>query len=363
METDRTAGNYPLIHAYLYLSGGCNLRCAHCWISPGFVQKREDVGDRLTVADVSAVVDAGRPLGLTHAKLTGGEPFLNRDIFDIVALLADRGIVTSIETNGTLVDREAAAFLKRHGIQSVSVSMDSHRAAFHDAFRGVKGAFDAVTAGIEALAAEDLDVQVIMSLVRENADDIEGLVEAAARLGARSVKINPVNPIGRGGVLMDRGEVLSAEDLIALAEWVETELSARYDIETFFTIPSALKPITHLFDGRNAQCHILNIIGILAGGDISICGIGKEEPRLVMGNIRTDDLARVWKESPVLKELREVVPRRMEGICGRCIMAGICLGSCRADAYVLSGSLAASHWMCAQAYEKGLFPQQRILDR
>jgi SynChlorMet cassette radical SAM/SPASM protein ScmF len=362
MQADR-APAYPLIHAYLYLSGGCNLRCAHCWISPAFTPPDKIPKDSLTAADVGKVIDEAAPLGLSHVKLTGGEPFLNPDIFEIIELAAHHRLTIFVETNGTLINREAAAFLKKHGVTSLSVSLDSHRPSFHDSFRGVHGAFDAAVSGVEFLAAEGISVQLIMSLIAENAADIEGLVDTAKRIGARSVKVNPVTPLGRGGALMDRGSTLPVEDLLALSGWVETELAQRYGIETFFTIPSGLKPISHLFDGRNAQCHILNIIGILAGGDISICGIGREVPQLIMGNIRTDDLARVWEESPVLKHLREVVPRHMEGICGRCVMAGICLGSCRADAYVLSGSLSASHWICEGAYEKGLFPRQRMVER
>jgi SynChlorMet cassette radical SAM/SPASM protein ScmF len=360
MKADR-APVYPLFHAYLYLSGGCNLRCAHCWISPDFTPRPGAASDCLTAADVKKIVDEGRPLGLSRIKLTGGEPFLNKDIFKIIELLAGRGLTVSIETNGTLVDRETAAFLMKNGVGSVSVSMDSHRASFHDAFRGVRGALDNAVAGIQFLAAEGIDVQVVMSLVNGNAADIEGLIDTASRLGASSVKINPVNPVGRGGALMDRGETVSVKKMLSLSEWVEGELSSRYGIDTYFTIPSALKPISHLFDGRNAQCHILNIIGILSNGDISICGIGRDEPGLVMGNIRTDDLATVWERSPVLERLREVVPLGMEGICGRCVMAGICLGSCRADAYVLSGSLSASHWVCQEAYDKGLFPPGRMV--
>lgn len=362
MTADRMP-TYPLIHAYLYLTGGCNLRCAHCWISPGYVPEREDARDRLTTADVVKAVDEGQPLGLTHVKLTGGEPFLNVDIFEIVELLASRNLSISIETNGTLIDRQAAALLSRNGVSSVSVSMDSHRASFHDVFRGIPGALDKTAAGIEHLAAGKIGVQVVMSLVRGNAGDIEGLIDAAGRLGARSVKINPVNPIGRGGALMDRGQTVPVEELLELSGWVEGELAKRYDIETYFTIPSALKPISHLFDTRNAQCHILNIIGVLSGGDISICGIGRQEPGLIMGNIRTDSLAQVWEHSPVLTRLRGLVPARMEGICGRCILAGVCLGACRADAYVLSGSLAASHWVCREAYERGLFPPGRMVER
>jgi SynChlorMet cassette radical SAM/SPASM protein ScmF len=352
---------YPLTRAYLYLSGGCNLRCAHCWISPGFVPDGGTQGDQLTVADVKKVIDQGKPLGLSSAKLTGGEPFLNPEVFEIIALTCGEKLSVSIETNGTLIDLDAAHFLKQRGVGSVSVSIDSHRPSFHDAFRGVEGSLDRAARGVERLVAEGIPVQIIMSLIRENAADIEGLVDLAKRVGASSVKINPVNPIGRGGFHMDRDETLPVDELLNLLGWVEGELSHRYGIETFFTVPSAFKPISHLFDGRNAQCHVLNIIGILSDGDVSLCGIGRQEPRLVMGNIRADHLARIWRESPVLAALRETVPDKMEGICGRCIMKGICLGSCRADAYVLSGSLAAPHWICREAADRGLFPQARVL--
>ncbi len=268
-----------------------------------------------------------------------------------------------IETNGTLIDRDTAAFLKRQGINSVSVSVDSNRSSFHDAFRGVAGALDGAASGVEHLVSEGISVQVIMSLVRENSRDIEGLIDLAKRLGAHSVKINPVTPIGRGGVLSDRGDTLGVEELLELSPWVEGQLSRQYGIETFFTVPSVFKPIGHLFDERNAQCHILTIIGILANGDVSICGIGREVPALVMGNIRTDNLEQIWRESSILGDLRQIVPNNLEGICGRCIMKGICMGSCRADAYVLSGSLAAPHWICREALDKGLFPKNRLLSQ
>jgi SynChlorMet cassette radical SAM/SPASM protein ScmF len=357
------ASTYPLTQAYLYLSGGCNLRCAHCWISPGFVPEGETQAERLTTADVKKVIDEGRPLGLSSAKLTGGEPFLNEEIFEIIDLICGEKLSISIETNGTLIDREAACFLKKRGVDSVSVSIDSHRPSFHDPFRGVEGSLDRAVRGVESLVAEGIPVQIIMSLVRENTADIEGLIDLAGRLGANSVKINPVNPIGRGGTLTNRGAIPPVGELIDLCRWVEEDLSKRNGIETFFTIPSALKSIGSLFDARNAQCHVLTIIGILANGDVSICGIGRQEPRLVMGNIRTDDLARIWLESPILGSLRDTVPGKMEGICGRCIMKGICLGSCRADAFALGGSLAAPYWICREADEKGLFPQSRLVER
>ena len=151
------------------------------------------------------------------------------------------------------------------------------------------------------------------------------------------------------------------EDLIALSHWAEGDLAERYGINVCFTLPSAFKPMDAFLKHKNAECHILNILGIVSTGHISMCGIGKEVKGLIMGNIREDNLQDIWFHSPVLATLRELVPKRIEGICGRCILKGVCLGSCRADAFVLSGSLGAPFWICQEAYDKGLFPEQRII--
>jgi len=209
--------------------------------------------------------------------------------------------------------------------------------------------------------AQELNVQFIMSLVSENTGDIEPLVALAGEMGAGSVKVNPVMPIGRGNTLTRKGRTVPVEDLIALSDWTEGELAEKYGISVCFTLPSAFKPMGTFLKQKNAECHILNILGIVATGHISMCGIGREVKGLVMGNIREDNLADIWMHSPVLADLRDLVPKRMEGICGRCILKAVCLGSCRADAFVLSGSLGAPFWICQEAYEKGLFPKQRMV--
>ena len=352
---------YALSSLYLYLTGGCNLCCAHCWLDPDFLPQHEKITKGLTTGDVRKSIQEGKPLGLSNIKLTGGEPFLSQDIFEILELVTAEQLSVAIETNGTIIDRETAAFLREKGIFNVSVSIDSPRASFHDTFRGVKGALDQALTGVGHLLAEKISVQIIMSLVSENAGDIEGLVSMARELGANSIKINPVMPIGRGNSLTRKGRTLPVEDLIALSNWAEGELAEKYGMNVCFTLPSAFKPMDAFLKHKNAECHILNILGIVPTGHISMCGIGKEVKGLIMGNIREDNLQDIWFNSPVLATLRELVPKRMEGICGRCILKGVCLGSCRADAFVLSGSLGAPFWVCQEAYEKGIFPEQRIV--
>ena len=352
---------YTLNSVYLYLTGGCNLRCSHCWLTPDYIADDQEVPDGITTGDVKKVIEQGKPLGLYEMKLTGGEPFINKEIFEIIELISSEDITINIETNGTLIDRDTASFLKKKGINHISVSIDSPNASFHDTFRGKRGAFSDATSGVRHMTAEGLDVQIIMSLTSDNVKDIEDLVRMAKELKANSVKVNPILPIGRGNVLTDRGKTVPVEELIELCRWMEGDLSKKYKIHTFFSLPTAFKSLRRFFSSNNSECHILNILGIIATGHISICGIGKEEPSLIMGNIREDDIRDIWENSPILKSLREIVPKKMEGICSNCILKGVCLGACRANAFVLTGDLSAPDWVCQEAYEKGLFPQSRLI--
>jgi len=357
--TQHKAPAHVLNSVYLYMTSGCNLKCSHCWLNPTYARTTDET-EGITVDDVKKIIAEGKPLGLSNMKLTGGEPFLNGSVFEIIEVISSAGLTMDIETNGVLIDDEAAAFLKNHSFTTISVSIDGSTPDYHDAFRGVKGSWDDAVAGTSRLIEAGLNVQIIMSLLEDNAGDIENVVSMAKRLGANSVKFNPVTAMGRGERLTERGKTLSVAKLIDLLPWVEQELAQRYSITTFFSMPNAFKKIHDFFNGNNAQCHIFNIIGVIATGDVSICGIGKEEPELVIGNIRKDNLADLWENSVVLNDLRRVVPRELKGVCGKCILKGLCLGACRAHAFVLTRDLTAPDRICQEAYDLGLFPETRI---
>jgi len=353
--------DYTLCSVYLYLTGGCNLACAHCWLSPDYVPSGVDAPEGITLRDVERIIEGAKPMGLTSMKLTGGEPFLNREVLEIIELIDSHGLSMIIETNGTLIDNDVADHIAGRNIDTVSVSLESHQSSFHDDFRGVAGAFEDAVRGIELLVSRDINTQVIMTLVEGNKNDIEGVIALARRLGVGSVKVNPVMPVGRGDTLTRQGGAVPVAQMVGMSRWVDEELSRMYSVDTFFSLPTAFKSITKIMDRKNAECSILNILGVVATGHISICGIGRMEPDLVMGDIRTDDIARVWNESPILADLRKAVPERLEGICGKCVLKGVCLGACRANAYVMSGNLMAPYWICQEAYEDGIFPETRIV--
>ena len=114
----------PLNMYYVYLTGGCNLACQHCWITPTY-QAHGGTGGHLDYDLFALAIEEGLPLGLSGVKLTGGEPLLHPDFIRIVDLLREKNLDLTIETNGTLMTDSLAHYLKEKSTLSfISVSLD-----------------------------------------------------------------------------------------------------------------------------------------------------------------------------------------------------------------------------------------------
>src|SRR5512143_1047967 len=185
---DLPEGIPPLGTFYIYLSDNCNLRCRHCWIVPRFTDGKPDAGRVVDVDALLVAVREAKTLGLSSAKLTGGEPLLHPRFMEVVERLSAEGLNLYMETNGTLLTAEAARHLKGNTkLSFVSISLDGADAATHDAFRGVKGAFDGALNGLSYLNdAGFRNTQIIMSVYRGNLSQVEALVQLAVARGAAS---------------------------------------------------------------------------------------------------------------------------------------------------------------------------------
>jgi SynChlorMet cassette radical SAM/SPASM protein ScmF len=306
------------------------------------------------------VILEAKPLGLTSVKLTGGEPLLYEEIAGLLSFFDQNSdIALYVETNGTLIDREMAARLKSSPLAQISVSLDGAEEEVHDEIRGVRGSFRRVVEGLRLLSNAGLNLQIIMTLQARNRDQIPGLIQLAGDLGASSLKINPLIPCGRGMKAFGRRENLDIGELRRLYTWAERKSSQKGGPDILFDLPPAFKTIQDIQRRGLSECRILNILGILANGEISMCGIGQTAGSLRIGHVAEDSIARVWAENRFLKDLRQSLPGGLKGICGRCIFRFQCLGSCRADAYALNGDLFAPFFLCQELFESGLFPASR----
>ncbi len=349
----------PLATLYAYLTQGCNLACGHCWLAAG--RGGGGAGRTLPAQTLAGAIREARPLGLKGVKLTGGEPLLHPRIDEILELVAGAGLELVLETNGVLCTPELAARIALVSERSVSVSLDGADAATHDAARGVRGAFDGAVRGVQALAAAGTPPQIVMTVLRANMAQLADLVSLAERIGASSVKFNLVQPSGGGARLHAQGAVPGVAEILALGGLVEQDLALRTPLPLAFDVPQAFRSLRRLAaeDGGDS-CRILSVLGLLPGGEYALCGVGELAPQLVFGRAGVDGLDRVWREAPLLLELREGLPTRLEGVCRRCLMRESCLGSCLAQNFLAGGSLWGPYWFCAAAERQALFPLSRL---
>jgi SynChlorMet cassette radical SAM/SPASM protein ScmF len=357
----RAAATPPVVgQLYCYLTEGCNLACRHCWLSPpheGVVPSHA----MLPVALFEKVVDQAVPLGLAAVKLTGGEPLLHPDFTGMLRIAHNRGLRVLIETNGVLCTAAIANRIAELDNPSVSVSLDSPDPAVHDSFRGVAGSHAAAVAALRLLVERSVSLQVVMSLTKANAHQVDAMVEFVEHIGATSLKFNIVQPAGRGASLERARGCLEVAELIEIGRVVDRYLNNNLSAGIVFDYPAAFRPLSRLVqrDGCGA-CGIMCIMGLTAKGQYALCGIGSYVEELNFGDARTESLEKIWRDNPLLRELRAGMPGRLQGVCGRCLMRESCLGSCVAQNFLQSGSLWAPFWFCQEAFEQGLFPGSRL---
>lgn len=358
----------PLTTFYLYLTTGCNLACRHCWITPTFAKGNLSTfakgsltpAQYLDVDLLRQAVAEAKPLGLRSAKLTGGEPTLHPEFIRILDFLTSEDLRVNMETNGTLIDAELARYIKeKTSIWHISISLDGVNANTHDSFRNVPGSFNAALRGLNNLVAVGYRPQVIMSPHHGNIQEVDDLVKLAVEIGASSVKFNPVAKSGRGISMHEKGEALDFEEILAFSRYMSGELQKKSSIPLFIGLPPAFSTLSQLTQAVGHRCSVRNILGLLGGGEMALCGIGRNVPELCFGQLSQDSLRETWISHPQLLQLRKDLDDTYPGVCGDCIHARACQTVCVAQNYLDSGHLIWPTAICADAVERGVFPDSR----
>ena len=184
----------------------CNLACGHCRASA----VRGPYEGELDTEKCKQILDEIAAVGKPVIILTGGEPLLRPDIYEIAAYGDRKGLRMVLATNGTLVTEAVAAKLIRSGIRRVSISIDGPEAESHDAFRGVPGAFAGAMAGIAAMKQAGLEFQINTTITQANLAQIREIHDLAHRLGAAAHHIFLLVPTGRGKEMADQAITATA---------------------------------------------------------------------------------------------------------------------------------------------------------
>lgn len=312
-----------------HLTERCNLRCRHCY--QGAPEVRE-----LTLAEIAEVVSEVSDMvaaweeahALEFAKsysITGGEPFLRRDLFEVLALVVGTGFEVHVLSNGTLIGGEQARRLAELGVAGVQVSVEGPERV-HDRIRG-DGSFSSALRGTRALVEAGVPVSWNVTLSGLNAAHTRELVSLAADLGARRIAFARLVPCGRGAGLS--GELLPPGEIEAIYRDLFSLSVAGLQIESGDPLASQLRAGAGGPAGRIAAggCAAgVSGLTILADGAVSPC----RRLNLSIGNVRADSLRELWATSPVLEALRD--KDRYGRRCGSCDRWATCRG-CRAVAY------------------------------
>jgi len=191
----------------------CNLACMHCRAS----SLQGPYAGELTTDECLSLLDDVAAFSKPVIILTGGEPLLRKDIFEIAAHGDGLGLRMVMATNGTLVTEDVARKMGEAGIKRVSISLDGKDARSHDAFRKVPGAFEGALAGIEAMKKAKMEFQINTTITQANLDQLEDLMNLAVGLGAAAHHIFLLVPTGRGKELSD--QAISPEAYEKTLEW------------------------------------------------------------------------------------------------------------------------------------------------
>ena len=163
------------------LTQRCNLECAHCYMS---AHAGADTRGELSTAECRRVMDEIAAVNPNvFLILTGGEPLLRRDIWDLAACAADKKFTTVFGTNGVLLREREARLMREHGVLGASISLDSTDRVKHDAFRRLPGAWDAAAVlSLSSLKLEAGDALVYRALAADGRPGSAGEPSAAAWL-------------------------------------------------------------------------------------------------------------------------------------------------------------------------------------
>lgn len=315
-----------------HLTERCNLRCLHCY-------QAGRCGEELVLAELLSVVDEvsdalaawSEGYGISFApsfQVTGGEPLLREELWDVLVRLRGGGFPTYILSNGTLVDRDGAERLAGLGVAGVQVSLEGPESV-HDAIRG-SGSFRKAFRGVDLLLRAGVTVDLNVTLSARNADRVDELVAIAQAAGVPRIGFSRLVPYGRGAELL--GETLSPDRIRSVYERLRSLQVPGLAIGT--GDPLAVQLGLSATDG--AGC--IAVGGCAAGvSGITILPDGTLHPcrrlPIAIGNLRTDSLREVWATSPVLTALRD--KGRYPDRCGSCDRWAACRG-CRAVAYAVT---------------------------
>ena len=257
----------------------CNASCEHCSFFEGVEEKGRPV---LSTDQAQKVIREAQELGVSVITFVGGEPLLRRDLPEIISSVDKDLSTTFLVTNGSSLS-EMALKLKKSGLDSVGVSIDSADPVKHDLFRGTRGLFWKAIAGIERAKDAGLTVAMVITLTPESFRDgeLDNIVELARERGVHEVMIFDAMPSGRYQM---------REDLVDNWEWVRELIQTTMEYNANPSYPAILA-VPYMASHRSAGCGCgTSYFYVSPYGDVMSCDFNHAK----FGNVLDAPLYEIW---------------------------------------------------------------------
>lgn len=365
-----TAGARPPVVIWNLLRR-CNLTCKHCYATSADSEFR----DELETAEAFKVIDDLHAAGVRVLILSGGEPLLRKDIFELSDYARDKGFFVALSTNGTLIDERNIAQIVAARYDYVGISIDGLEAV-HDDWRQLKGSFAASMHAIDLCRQHDIRVGLRTTLTQNNYPQLPAILELMREHDVQKFYLSHLNYSGRGkrSRKADAHHQMTRDAMRQLFEqaWDDVQNGRETDFVSGNNDADAILLLQWV--EANLPQHAVRLEGMLRawGGNASGSGIanidniGDVHPdtywwQHTVGNVRKQSFRDIWLDNPqpLLQQLRQH-PRAVEGRCADCRWLPICNGNTRTRAWA-EGNLWAEDPGCYLTDEEiGLPTPQRI---
>lgn len=328
----------------------CNLKCVHCRCSSDLTSSEGDFTTEEGKKLLDEIADFCKPV----VVLSGGEPLLRPDIFELASHGTSIGLRMCMATNGALIDDEVCRKMRQSDIKMVSLSLDGSTAEVHDNFRQCPGAFDGVIRAAETLRRNGQKFLINSSFTKRNQADIANVFRLAKSLGATAWYMFMIVPTGRGEEIMN--ELISKEDYEEILDWHYRQEKEEEDIlmrptcapHYYRVVPQKAKAEGTSFERRSLSFSTGGGKGCIAAQSICLIDcFGNVKPcsyfPRVAGNVKQRPFRDIWEKSGLFTELRDF--GSYKGKCGQCEYLNVC-GGCRARADAVYGDYMEEEPFC-----------------
>jgi len=335
----------------------CNLKCKHCYA----VSEDKDYSNELTTKEGKHLIDDLAQFGCPVLLLSGGEPLIRPDIFELAEYAAKKGLRVVFSTNGTLITKEVARRLKEIGTSYVGISLDGGERV-HDEFRGIKGAFKKAIEGARNCKELGLKVGLRFTIFKGNAKEIPKIFEIAEKEEIDRICFYHLVYTGRGSSLIEQD--LSHKETRKVVDQI---IDLTYDLfkrgkkkEVLTVDNHADGPYIYLRMLREKNPRAKEVLELLKMNEGNSSGVGigcvswdgevyadQFWRNHSFGNVRKRPFSEIWMDTsnPLMAKLKEK-KKYVKGRCSKCKWLDVCAGNFRARAEAYYGDIWAPDPAC-----------------